>query len=168
MLDAHSSIKKYFQFIDESSKSSNKFIPGYFYSYEYRFDKTDKDFSELKFYDKYPLVYLISKGPADNTYFGLNLHQIPVKSRLIWLTRFNKISEILNEDQRAVYKYEFIKALFKKAVFGVRMYRLDRIFKLRRIDSTKMYDISRFYSKTYYGASIDAIEVRYAQYDPYK
>ena len=58
--------------------------------------------------------------------------------------------------------------MFKKAVFGVRMYRSDRIFKLRRIDSTKMYDLSRFYAKTYYGVMIESINIRYTNYDPYK
>lgn len=168
MPDSYASAKKYFEYLESVSERSSKFLIGNFYAYEYRFDRTDKDFNDLKFYDKYPLIYLISKGPADNTYIGLNLHQIPVKSRLIWLTRLNKIAEILQEDQRVVYRYEFIKSLFKKAVFGVRMYRLDRVVKLRRVDSTKMYDLSRFYSKTYYGATIDAVEIRYAQFNPYK
>jgi hypothetical protein len=168
MADSYASIKKYFEFMKSVSERSNKFLIGNFYAYEYHFDKTDKDFDELKFYDKYPLIYLISKGPTDNTFYGLNLHQIPVRSRLIWLTRFDKIAEILQEDQRAIYRYEFIKSFFIKAVFGVRMYRADRIVKLRRVDSTKMYDLSRFYSKTYYGTTIDAIEVRYANYNPYK
>lgn len=154
--------------MESVSERSNKYIPGYFYAYEYHFDKTDKDFSELKFYDKFPLIYLISKGPTDNTYYGLNFHQIPVRSRLLWLTKFDKIAEILQEDQRAVYRYKFLKAMFIKAVFGVRMYRIDRIVKLRRVDSTKMYDLSRFYAKTYYGASIEQINIRYENYYPYK
>ena len=59
--------------------------------------------------------------------------------------------------------YESIKSMYKKATHGVRVYRLDRVFTLRRIDSTKMYDISRFYAKTYYGVSIEAINIRYEQ-----
>lgn len=168
MADQYASIKKYFEYMESVSERSNKFLPGNFYVYEYHFDKTDKDFDELKFYDKYPLVYLISKGPTDGTFYGLNFHQIPVRSRLLWLTKFDQVAETLQYDQRAVYRYEFLKAMFKKAVFGVRMYRIDRLFKLRRVDSTKMYDLSRFYAKTYYGASIEGINIRYADYNPYK
>lgn len=168
MADQFASIKKYFEFMESVSERSNKFLPGNFYVYEYRFDKTDKDFNELKFYDKYPLVYLISKGPVDGTFYGLNFHQIPVRSRLIWLTKFDQIAETLQYDQRAVYRYEFLKSMFKKSVFGVRMYRADRLFKLRRVDSTQMYDLSRYYAKTYYGASIEGINIRYANHNPYK
>lgn len=158
----YASIKEYFTYVNEVSERSNKFLPGFFYAYEYRFPH-DKPFKELKFYDKYPLIFLIGKGKGANTYIGLNFHQIPVRSRLIWLTRFNKIAGILNEDERAYMYYESIKSMYKKATHGVRVYRLDRVFTLRRIDSTKMYDISRFYAKTYYGVSIEAINIRYEQ-----
>lgn len=50
--DQYASIKKYFEYMESVSERSNKFLPGNFYVYEYHFDKTDKDFNELKFYDK--------------------------------------------------------------------------------------------------------------------
>ena len=168
MPNNYTSIRKYFDYVNSVSTVTNKFIPGYFYSYEYRYDRKDKTYFDLKFYDRFPLVFLIGKGPGENTYIGLNFHQIPVRSRLIWLTKFDKICDILKEDVRAVYRYEFLKAMFKKATFGVRVYRVDRVFKLRKIDSREMQEISRFYSKTYHGANIDLIDMRYAQHNPYK
>lgn len=164
MKKVYSSLSAYMSYLETVSSVSNKFLPGNFYSYEYHFNRVAKDFEVQRFYDKRPLIFLISEGPTMGTFIGLNLHQIPVKSRLIWLTRFNKISGILDENVRAVYCYEVIKAMFKKARYGIRVYKADRIFKLRKVDSTKMYDLSKYYSNTYYGATIDVIEVRYENF----
>lgn len=164
----YASLPDYISYLETVSKRSNKFLIGNFYSYEYAFDRTEKDFEITRFYDRQPLVYVIAQGPTENTVVGFNFHQLPVRSRLLWLTRFDKFTGIKEDDSRNIFYYEFVREMFKKAIYGIRLYRKERIKKLRQIDSTKMYDLVRYYSNTYYGASIDAIEVRYASFNVYK
>lgn len=166
-------INKYIQFLRKNYKRTKIIHRGFLYTYPYFFNRApgfkEEDFEKIKFYDFFPLVFVFDVNRKNKTFVGLNFHHLPVKSRQIWLKRVQKIRKNIFEREgtnRVILKYNTLKFLVKKSMFGIRQYRFDRIGELRMIPNQDWEKLFSLYGRTYYGVSLRQIEDKYKRFVP--
>lgn len=166
MASDYKSVSEYLKKADEVGNRATVIRKGRFYAYQYVFNK-DNSFNEIKFWDVFPLTFVFEvKG---RYFWGLNFHHIPRQSRLIWLARIKKIYEMQIENDKALtsLNYSRLFSAFKKATYGIRQYRIDRVKSLKRIATPDQVDeLMRIVSDTYYGVNATAVFQKYAQFKP--
>jgi hypothetical protein len=135
------------------------------------FDRTS--FEETRFYDWFPLCFIYDAYKSKDhelIYRGLNFHHIPVRARRLWMTRLRKFigDDELNDDERIkqMIQYKELFYLFRKATFGIRQYRRDRMFEIRRVPANKLDDYMSFASKTYFSATLSEVGLNYKDFIP--
>lgn len=167
-------INEYILYLRKTYKRNNNLKIGQMYSYQYLFNKApnfDKqDPNKIKFYDFYPITFVFDIDFDNDTLFGLNFHHLPVKSRMMWLDRTKKISEIQfakpGVNRIPALRYPQLKAMFRKSVFGIRQYKMERFRDLRIIPNEKWEEVFDFYSRTYYGVTLRAVANKYRTFIP--
>lgn len=168
-LKGQANLQTYLQYLKDTGIPSSRVITGRFYTYSYMFDKS-RDFSELKFYDVYPLVFVYKQ--RGQNFMALNFHHIPPKAREIWLSRARFLSGYLLENDRRVTNltnFNQLYNMFKKAsTASVRQYKKERVRHLRRVEAENLDEIMKFISNTYFGISVPAMISRYKLILPYK
>lgn len=176
MNDMFTSLMLYLHELKKLKKAST-IRGGYFYAYKYFFHKT-YPYEELKFYDWYPLIFCFGiRQPEVNFtkdsgqyFYGLNLHHIPVAARRYWLSRVKQIAS--KQFETGGYKilpirnYEQLLKAMKKAKIGVRKYRFEAVKDLRKVSLDEIDGLMEWYSKTYYGVTINEIQARYRNFKP--
>lgn len=171
-------IPSYVKFVRENTEPVTSIEAGNFYAYNYRFD-LNPDFRNLdprvvKFYDFYPLAFVYDTYVTKDGYHcfrGLNFHHLPVQSRKIWLSRLKTIMnvpliEAESEDFEVLTIYETLYSMFKKATFGVRNYRFDRVLNLRWMDSIILPQIMEYQAKTYFNVTLSEVAMVYNAFKP--
>ncbi len=90
---------------DEAIKRSG-FISGRMFMFIY--DPKGKD--ELLYYDKFPLSIMI--GPAENGFYGLNLHYLRPRTRALFLAKLTEFTNNKNFDETTKFTltYNLLKA----------------------------------------------------------
>jgi len=161
-------LAKYVKFIKDNFPRAKVIRPGEFYAYTYRFDKTQYPYSELKFWDVMPLVFVyeLHKNKENEKMFrAINFHHAPVRPRQIWLNRtINLTGEAFERNKRltrlASWQRLFVmmKKISKKTV---RQYYLKRMIQPRHIPNDRVEEVIRYYARTYYGISISQVEAQY-------
>lgn len=148
-------------------KYTGKPIVGYLYSFNYLFTNHEK-FDETKmsikqFYDFYPISFIFDVNPKTRTFKGLNLHHLPVQSRLIWLAR---ISRFKRGGERMMIPYELLKPMFYKATYAVRQYRMDSMRYISKIPFEKWNELSRWTPKYLYASTLEQETKLYRNFIP--
>lgn len=92
---------------DDQLKQRRKQIVGGMYMFFY--DPKTKD--SLPYYDKFPLAIIV--GPADNGFYGLNLHYLPPTLRAKFLDSLLDITNNVSYDETTKFKASY--ALLNKA-----------------------------------------------------
>lgn len=165
-------INSYIKYIRENFSTVGKTnnLLGSLFVYNYKFnmnpDFYNKDYDEIKFYDWMPATYIFNIRPESKTFFGLNLHHLPLKARDYWLTRFSGINT--QGKDRFYLPYDVLKVMHIKSKFGIRQYRMDRTFNIRLVPFSYWGELFDFYAKTYFGVTIKDVQMRYREYNPYK
>lgn len=169
-LKGQANIGTYHKYLKETGIPSSRVITGRFYTYSYLFDKTKKDFKDLKYYDVFPLVFVYEQ--RGQNFMALNFHHIPPKARAIWLSRARFLSEYLIENDRRVTNltnFNTLYAMYKKASSAsVRQYKKERVRNLRRVESENLDEIMAFIANTYFGISVPQMISAYKIHVPYK
>lgn len=171
-------LPSYLKFVREQGVETNILRPGYFYTYNYRFDLNPHfpklSYDEVRFYDWYPLVFIYDvyreKKTNNLVYRGLNFHHLPVRSRRLWLTRLKKYidHDEIEEDTKIkpLVDYSNLRSLFIKATFGIRNYRRDRMFNIQRVPNYKLDSYLGFAAKTYFASTLAEVGLNYKSFDP--
>jgi len=92
--------------VQEKSRRTNQLKLGRLYAFVY--DPKSKD--DLPYYDKFPLVLVLEKYP--DGFLGLNLHYLPYKYRVAFLTKLVKYAVTDKEDDivRLRVTYDILNA----------------------------------------------------------
>jgi len=92
--------------VQEKSRRTNQLKLGRLYAFVY--DPKNKD--DLPYYDKFPLVLVLEKYP--DGFLGLNLHYLPYKYRVAFLTKLVKYAVTDKEDDivRLRVTYDILNA----------------------------------------------------------
>ena len=167
-------INEYILYLRKNFRRSNNLKTGLMYSYQYMFNKDPKfqkaDYDKVKFYDFCPLTFVFDINSDTDTFFGLNFHHLPIKARRLWLTRVMKISKIQFRKPGAnripFLMYHQLKSMFRKSTFGVRQYKWDRIKDMRIIPNERWEEVIEYYSRTYYGVTLRAVQNKYRMFIP--
>lgn len=169
------SIRDYMKFLRDNFKLTRSMRPGRFYTYNYNFSR-DYPFEELKYYDFQPFVYIFEV--SGKYAIGINFHHIPVKARMMWFDRIERLSKRLDTTirlkglgGRPVYRlyglnYPAVYQVLRKSKIAIRKYRLDRMVQIRAIDIRKFREVSSFFARTYFAVGIKEIIGRYQKYIP--
>lgn len=78
--------------------------------YTFFYDPKTKE--KLPFYDRFPLIFLV--GPAAGGFYGLNLHYLPPRQRLIF---FERLTDISTRDDRIMLSYQYLKSVARLRAF---------------------------------------------------
>ncbi len=166
----NTNFNEYLKFIRQF-ENTTKIFSGNLYVYRYFFRKNPK-FNKIpldivKFYDRWPAVLVFEIDKKNRTIYGLNLHQIPLKARLFWLERIAKLKKP-NVARFFPMTYKIFRRLWRKAIFGVRQYKVTRVdFKeLRKIPFENWEELFDFTAKTYHNANINEIDKRFLKFKP--
>lgn len=116
-------------------------IEGEFYSFSYKF----KEPRPPKFYDIMPLIFVTSI--KNDSFFGVNLHHMPVLSRQYLLTRISGVE----------LSYENAVILNKSVKYAVRQYCKDGIGRIFLQDRENIEFLAQFFSNTYMGSYTSAM-----------
>lgn len=97
----------------EKSRRTTAFRVGMMYCFFY--DPKTKD--ELPYYDKFPMVLVLEK--YNDGFLALNLHYLPVKFRIAFLTKLMKFAQLTPEDDinRMRISYDILNSAKKYAEF---------------------------------------------------
>ncbi len=167
------SINDYIKQIRTFKRAANIFT-GQLYAYNYLFTKAPNfesaEFDVVKFYDFYPATFVFDVNRETKTFHGLNFHHMPVKARKLWLTRVQKIVpkpfETSGVTRIRNLTFPKLKVLFKKSMFGVRQYRMDRVRQLRIVPNQDWEELFEFFAKTYFGVTLAQVEAKYRSFRP--
>lgn len=171
-------LPSYLKYTREQGEETSLVRPGFFYTYNYRFNLNPMfpklSFEEIRFYDWFPLSFIYDaykeKATGKLVYRGLNFHHLPVRARRLWLTRLRKVigEDEFNEDMQIhqMVDYDKLFYLFRKATFGVRNYRRERMFNIKRVSHNKIDDYMSFASKTYFSSTLTQVGLNYKDFIP--
>lgn len=97
----------------EKNRRTTAFRVGMMYCFFY--DPKTKD--ELPYYDKFPMVLVLEK--YNDGFLALNLHYLPVKFRIAFLTKLMKFAQLTPEDDinRMRISYDILNSAKKYAEF---------------------------------------------------
>jgi hypothetical protein len=170
-------LPSYIKYTREQGEPATIVLPGYFYTYNYRFNLNPNfhklDFDEVRFYDWFPLTFIYDgykNKEGKLVYRGLNFHHLPVRARRLWLTRLRKYigEDELDNNERIIkmIDYKPLFYLFRKATFGIRNYRRERMFNIRKVPTHLIDDYMSFASKTYFAATLSQVGLNYKDFIP--
>lgn len=165
-------LQEYVSFIRKSNllKRTGQVREGFFYTYFYFFRTDQVKMDKLRFYDRFPLILCLQVLP--NGYFiGINFHHIPVFARNFILNRMNRSFPRqfnTNGYNKLNINIQSLLAFLKKSKIAVRKYKFDRVRELRSVENVIIKDLAQFSGRTYFRATITAINNRYRNYNPYR
>lgn len=158
---------KYKNQAKDLSTPAGNVIYGRSYTLGYNFSK-DYDANALKYYDYFPLIYVINVDYEKGFFTGINLHHFPVGFREEWfrsilagrkvvLPRFleSLIPGLKKEipDKLKRISYERQVGMMRWVKTGVRNYRFDRLRSLRHVEPENLSTLLKLYADTYYAAT---------------
>lgn len=168
-------ISEYNKFIDENTLVDNRFLTGYFYTYYYDYRQDYMSFSKVPkrirdFYDGRPLVFIYEKyitKSGKRMARGVNLHYLPMRARVVFLSLFRKLTEhSMNAETRVSIPNEVLLKLFRKIPFAVKQYNINKINKLRKVPFSKIYEASKYTPPSHEGMSYEEIANEYRIFNP--
>jgi hypothetical protein len=131
-----------------------------FFAYNYKFQTRGVPFKKLAFYDWFPLVYVFDVSYGTRHFRALNFHHLPVRLRLIWLTRVKRLykAKFPTDPKKRNYdkpiqiplSYRRIVSLLYQSTFAVRQYRMDRVRLLKVVSNNEIDHLLLYHSNTYY------------------
>lgn len=145
---------------------------GRFYCFTYAFHVNPyyKEHPEDKKYlDFQPCDLCFANRPAKEIFYCINVHNMPVKSRILLLNKIKKDYEQAFDHRRAFIPGLNYKKLFrylKKIGVAVRCYRYDRVVIMREIPAEQIDETFRYYANFYYQTNYSAIVNKYNVYRP--
>lgn len=123
-----------------------------------------------KYLDFQPCDLCFASDPEKKLFYCINVHNMPVKSRILLLNKIKKDYEQAFEKKRARIpgiNYEKLLRYLKKIGVAVRCYREDRVVIMREIPADKIEETFRYYANFFYNSTFQAVENKYKAYDPY-
>lgn len=161
-------LMKYRKYLLENTRPAQLIRPFRFYAFNYDFDKELRSHEVIRYWDMQPLVFVFHVykfGDAYN-FVGINLHHLPIQSRFIWLARIKKLQKAPFEENKIIrMKWNQLFRMYIKAnKFAVRQYRIERAYRIRKIENSEVDSIMRFYANTYYGATYMNIVAKYRKF----
>lgn len=108
------SIKRESLMKEDQIKQRSKSVTGRMYMFFY--DPKTKD--TLPYYDAFPLIIVV--GPAKGGFYGINLHYLPPKLRLVFFSRLMDImdSKKLTDDAKLDITYKMLSSSAKYKEFA--------------------------------------------------
>ena len=81
----------------------------YLYRYKAKLD------GKLPFWDRYPLIIMVDYPKSGGGFFGLNLHYLPPRKRILLLDSLIKVSNLrkISENSKMKLSYGIVKAAAK-------------------------------------------------------
>jgi hypothetical protein len=97
----------------ETFRKANQFRVGMMYCFFY----DPKTKADLPYWDKFPVVLVLEK--YSDGFLGLNLHYLPVKFRMLFLSKLMKFAQLTPEDdiKRLRISYEILNSAKRYAEF---------------------------------------------------
>lgn len=134
--------KKTLSLLDKKiKKESSDFSVGSIYMYVY--DPKLKDV--LPYYDKFPVIILLKLNVDGKGFLGLNLHYLPPKLRVQFLTKLSSfVKSDANDIKKIEITYEILKISKSLKEFRpcLKMYLFDHVrSRITRIPSDEWYKI---------------------------
>jgi hypothetical protein len=139
-------------------------VPGYYYTFDYFFDKDNDDYDEeeLKYWDTKPLVLIYDQNVTKDgkkTFFGFNFHMLPIEERE------RILGPATTSDDRTIQKsganWETAGKGNKKLGFAVRQYRSDRIRNIYKVGPNGFRELCKFKAPTYYRSTYTQITQKF-------
>lgn len=98
---------------DETHRRTNQFRVGMMYCFFY----DPKTKADLPYWDKFPVILVLEK--YNDGFLGLNLHYLPIKYRMAFLSKLMKFAQLTPEDdiKRMRISYEILNSAKKYAEF---------------------------------------------------
>ena len=165
------SMGRQIQTIEDAYNEQNDFQPGQFYSFVYDylespiFRKLPE--TEKRFYDRMPIIYFYGYKNDKNYIEGLNFHFMPVESRLKWLETVDKLTEsAISDNRKIILPPDLIKKINTKNPAAVRVYKVDRMSQVHRLDSSKLVPVMTGQARTFDGAGYGTVALRYRTWLP--
>jgi hypothetical protein len=168
MADSFENIKEYVKYLRTFPLSRRIFL-GSFYSFVYDFDKENKSFNEIKYYDLMPLVFITGRHEKyPNLIQGINFHHMPLNVRNKYIEIIKTlVKEDFEKDKRlvSIARYDLLVKMFRKATkIAVRNYYIENISDLRKVENSDIEKTLKYYANTYYGINISNMERNYIRY----
>lgn len=174
----YNSRQEYLDFIKDFPKVSNPVV-GRFYCFTYAFHVNPyykKHPGAKKGLDFQPCDLCFAKkkmkdvtGQERIYFYCINVHNMPVKSRILLLNRIKRDYEQAFEKPKAKIpglNYPKLLAYLKKVGIAVRCYREDRVVLMREIPSEMIDETFRYYANFFYGTNFQAVVKKYEAYRP--
>ena len=140
----------YFSALKKAYDQTNAFLPGCFYSFTYKYKslRTDgKSGNDFAFYDAKPLIYLF--GANERVFHGLNFHLLPVDARKRWLDTVDSMTNgAVKRNVPVNIQQDMISSITGKNELFYRHYLVDRAIEMRKLDSSKMWELCAYKTDT--------------------
>lgn len=161
-------INDYIRYLRDFKRTGN-LLTGKLYTYNYLFNRNpnfkNKEWDKVKFYDWMPCTFIFKISRKSKSFFGINLHFLPVQSRKIWLARLGKLNPAKND--RIPLKFKQLYVMMMKSKFGVRQYNMTRVRELREVPFEYYNQLFEFSARTYLGVNLEWISTKYREYKPW-
>lgn len=156
--------------LESAYNEQNDFKPGQFYSFVYdyldspSFHKQSP--AEQRFYDRQPLVYFYGYQKDPRYIECLNFHFMPVESRHRWLDTVERMTAAISKNERINLPPDILKKINLKNDAAVRIYKLERMSQVHRLDSSKLGAVMDSQARTFEGAGYGTVALRYRTWHP--
>lgn len=157
--------------LEDAYNFQNDFRSGQFYSFVYDYLESPLYHKlppkEQRFYDRQPVIFFYGYHKNKDYIEGLNFHLMPVEARLLWLEAVDSLtSGAITNNRRVDLPTDILKKINSKNDAAVRIYKLDRMEQVHRLDSSKLKPVMVGQARTFEGAGYGTVELRYRTWHP--
>jgi hypothetical protein len=165
---AQKSVESYLEYIGKYPEPDIKFPKiGKIYIFAYLFNQTInqqksynalKDEGEIKFYDFLPAVFIWQINMATYSFYGLNLHNIPINARKRWIDILQRYAGDEKPDPK---KFLPLKRLLESASGMMKHYTMRKVRKLKEVPTSMWLELMQFDVNTTFRATSGEITAKY-------